>query len=177
MSDFANKTICSWDDFYKTILEQNSLEQNSRDRQWIYRGQTKHWPLTTKIERTLNNWEIDLKDATSIEFQTIREFRRRMREPQHHRVHNDTLFCLALMQHHGAPTRLLDCTYSPFAAAAFAMENGYVCSKEPPVIWCFRGNWFEDELKKEPILTYWSYWSKGMMIENGTMIRLLPCTK
>jgi FRG domain len=105
--------------------------------------------LTTKIERTLNNWEIDLKDAASIEFQTIREFRRRMREPEHHGVHNDTLFSLALMQHHGAPTRLLDCTYSPFAAAALAMENGYVRTKEPPVIWCFRGNWFEDELKKQ----------------------------
>ena len=107
MSDFANKTICSWDDFYKTILEQNSLEQNSRDRQWIYRGQTKHWPLTTKIELTLNNWEIDLKDATSIEFQTIREFRRRMREPQHHRVHNDTLF---FSRAHATPWR----THSTF---------------------------------------------------------------
>jgi len=143
MPDFANKTIRSWDDFYKSVVE-----QNSGDRRWIYRGQTKDWELRTTIERTLNNWEIDLKDATSIEFQTIREFRRRMREPQHHRVHSDTLFCVALMQHHGAPTRLLDCTYSPFAAAAFAMENGYVCTKKPPVIWCFRGDWFEDELKE-----------------------------
>src|SRR5215469_4229304 len=123
MSDFPNKTICSWDDFHKSVLE-----QNTGDHRWIYRGQTKDWDLMTSMERVLRHWEIDLKDATSIEFQTIREFRRRMREQQHHRVHTDTLFCLALMQHYSAPTRLLDCTYSPFVAAAFAMEQGWVCT-------------------------------------------------
>jgi hypothetical protein len=135
--------IHSWSEFYNFVVG-----LNCKDSRWIYRGQTTDWPLTTTIERTLNNWGIDLNEATSVEFQTIREFRRRMREPQHHRVHNDTLFCLALMQHHGAPTRLLDCTYSPFAAAAFAMEKGYVSTEKPPVIWCFRGEWCEDEAKK-----------------------------
>jgi hypothetical protein len=124
MPDPKNRDIDSWSAFYKFV-------RDHKDHKWIYRGQTRDWPLATTIERTLNNWEIDMKNATSIEFQTIREFRRRMREPQHHRVHNDTLFCLALMQHHGAPTRLLDCTYSPFAAAAFAMEKGYVCREKP----------------------------------------------
>jgi hypothetical protein len=141
MPDPKNRDIDSWSAFYKFV-------RDHKDHKWIYRGQTRDWPLATTIERTLNNWEIDMKNATSIEFQTIREFRRRMREPQHHRVHNDTLFCLALMQHHGAPTRLLDCTYSPFAAAAFAMEKGYVCREKPPVIWCFRGEWCEGEAKK-----------------------------
>ena len=138
MSDFANKTIHSWDDFYKSVLE-----QNSRDRRWIYRGQTKDWELRTTIERMLRHWGIDLEEASSIEVQTIREFRRRMREQA--QIDHDTLFWLALMQHHGAPTRLLDCTYSPFVAAAFAMEQGWICTK--PVIWCFRECWFEDELK------------------------------
>jgi hypothetical protein len=141
MSDFAIQIISSWGQFYEFVLG-----QHSEGREWIYRGQPKDWPLTTTIERALHNWEIDPTEITSIEFQTIREFRRRMREPQHLRVHEDTLFCLSLMQHHGAPTRLLDCTYSPFAAAAFAMEKGYVCTK--PVVWCFRANWFEEEVKK-----------------------------
>jgi hypothetical protein len=141
MSDFANKIIRSWDQYYEFVIG-----LNSDNRDWIYRGQCRDWPLRTAIERALLHWGIDLDKATSVEFQTIREFRRRMREPQHHRVHQDTLFCLALMQHYGAPTRLLDCTYSPFVAAAFAMEDGYF--RTTPVIWCFRGDWFEDEAKK-----------------------------
>ena len=38
-------------------------------------------------------------------------------------VLGDDLRCLAMMQHHGAPTRLLDFTKSPFVAAFFALEN------------------------------------------------------
>jgi FRG domain len=106
----------------------------------------------TTIERALVRWNIPLAQATSIEFQTIREFRRRLGQPEYDRVQGDTLHCLALMQHHGAPTRLLDCTYSPFVAAAFAMENGIFSlagtERRRPVVWCFNGQWCEDEAKK-----------------------------
>jgi hypothetical protein len=107
--------------------------------------------LQTSIERTSLDWKMDLKDALKIEFQTIREFQRRTLDPLHKRVHSDTLFCLALMQHYGAPTRLLDCSYSPFAAVAFAMEKGpkrLNSSKDKevvPVVWCFSVKWLRDK--------------------------------
>ena len=130
------------EDFYNFVFKLNSFKPHG----WIYRGQSKDWKLSTAIERMLRGWAIDLTNATTIEFQTIREFRRRLRDPQYSRVHNDTLFCLALMQHHGAPTRLLDCSYSPFAAAAFAMEKRV---KEGPVVWCFRQLWLENETREK----------------------------
>jgi FRG domain len=105
------------------------------------------WELKTAIERAMDNWGLNRKHATTIEFQTIREFRRRLREPEHRRVHEDTLFCLALMQHHGAPTRLLDCTFSPFVAAAFAMQDG-AAKANKPVVWCFNGHWGDEQAKR-----------------------------
>jgi hypothetical protein len=92
---FSEKKIHSWNEFYESIF--------TRPHSWIYRGQSNDWPLETTIERALRDWDIELKKATKIEFQTIREFRRRLRDPQYDRVHTDTLFCLALMQHYGAP--------------------------------------------------------------------------
>jgi hypothetical protein len=123
----------------------------SKDEQWLCRGQNNDWPLLTAIERALVGWRLSLQDASVVEFQVIREFRRRAREPQYRAVETDTLYCLSLMQNHGAPTRLLDCTYSPFVAAAFAIENGIFSSTgDPlyPVIWCFNAHWCTNEAKK-----------------------------
>jgi hypothetical protein len=52
-----------------------------------------------------------------------------------------TLYLIA-QNHHGAPTRLLDCTYSPFVAAQCALREG-LNAKHCPVIWCFNADWME----------------------------------
>lgn len=144
MSHFAEKTISSWTDF--TALVPMDPSAPSLKKAWIYRGQSDDKTLATTIERALNKWRIGLHMATFIEFQTIREFRRRLRDPLHHTAQSDTLFCLAHMQHYGAPTRLLDCTFSPFVAAAFAMQDGGTVGN--PVVWCLKAQWCEDEAKK-----------------------------
>jgi hypothetical protein len=59
--------------------------------QWLFRGQTHDHPLMTTIERALVGWGIDLEEASAIEFQTMREFRRRLREPEYHLVQQDKL--------------------------------------------------------------------------------------
>ena len=76
----------------------------------------------------------------------LRDFKRAF----HHYSSNtprddDDLEWLALMQHHGAPTRLLDFTYSPFVAAYFAMEDADATeSKEEDrfiAVWAVNMNW------------------------------------
>ena len=48
------------------------------------------------------------------------------------------------MQHHGAPTRLLDFTYSVYVAAYFALEK----SKDDYAIWAIKSEWAGKESEK-----------------------------
>ena len=94
---------------------------------WIFRGQSRQWPLKPLIERTLPSLQIPV-----VERQLVREFRDRA----HHfmtKMPDDDIGWLSLMQQHGAPTRLLDWTVSPYVAAFFALEEPP--GDAPPVIW------------------------------------------
>lgn len=135
--NISTKTICSWTEFSSFIA--------GKSGDWIYRGQVEDWDLTTSLERAMREWEVDLSYGQAIEEQLIRAFRRNYRGDGRDQVVSDTLYCLSVMQHHGAPTRLLDWTYSPFVAAKFAIERG---RKRKPVVWCLNGAWCANAAKK-----------------------------
>src|ERR1700745_3258251 len=79
---FYEQKIHSWKELYDAVFELNQMASHG----WIYRGQTRDWTLQTTIERALVDWGIELKRATEGEFQTIREFRRRILDPIYKRV-------------------------------------------------------------------------------------------
>ena len=115
--EFVTITVRTW----KALAKR--LQEFPRDKEWVFRGQTSDWPLTTSLERACNYANVALEIRPKVEYQMIRSFRRSYTEYDHDKVLNDTLYCMALMQHYGAPTRLLDFTYSPWIAAHNALEK------------------------------------------------------
>lgn len=108
--------IAEWDAFGRYI--------DGRDG-WAFRGQRDaSWPILSSLSRRLRASGADTDSWSEREERAIRIFRRKAHIylPDRSAL-NDTLRCLAMMQHHGAPTRLLDFTWSPYVAAFFALES------------------------------------------------------
>lgn len=108
---------------------------------WVFRGEVSaQWPLVSSLTRRLQTYCPDRSLWPLREARALRVFRRKAHIyliPQAG-LDND-LRCLALMQHHGAPTRLLDFTKSPYVAAFFALEEAIgeaaVYALNTPVLW------------------------------------------
>jgi hypothetical protein len=99
---------------------------------WVFRGQARAtWLLEPSLERFARSIH-DLPGV--IEKYALREFQRRAHHYSAHLPSSDnTLEWLALMRHHGSPTRLLDFTKSPYVAAFFATTDA--AKDEPSAIW------------------------------------------
>lgn len=108
---------------------------------WAFRGQgDAAWPLLSSLSRRLLLTGAPRGHWREREARAIRVFRRKAHNYLPDRsVLRDELRCLAMMQHHGAPTRLLDFTKSPYVAAFFALEHAggdaAVYALNTPVLW------------------------------------------
>jgi len=108
----------SWDEFLKLITSQPYTN-------WAFRGERdERWPLYSSLSRYLLNFSVAPTAWPTQEARILRIFKRKAHQflaqppdPE------DDFQWLALMQHHGAPTRLIDFTWSPYVAAFFALER------------------------------------------------------
>jgi hypothetical protein len=119
---------------------------------FIFRGQSIHGDLKTSIERAFREFEIDSKDRPDREKQLIRSFQRKT--PYHLNgigvpAIDNTLEWLSLMQHYGAPTRLLDWTYSFYRALYNAVSKDTrkdkLWGKYDCELWVMNTSWFTDK--------------------------------
>jgi hypothetical protein len=110
--------LTSWDEFLE-------VSTGVPYHNWAYRGQRDaNLPLFSAISRYLNIFRVDRRAWRDQEERILRIFKRKATNFLQHVPDSDDDFqWLALMQDHGAPTRLLDFTWSPYVAAFFALHN------------------------------------------------------
>ncbi len=109
-------------------IEINTIEDligkmNDLPNNFIYRGHANaDWDLKSSLERVIgSNWSVE--KAKKFEEFSLLQF-----QPKFHLYDNENvipsskLAWLAIMQHYGVPTRLLDFTESPYVALYFALE-------------------------------------------------------
>src|SRR5262245_8791541 len=97
------------------------VEEFNKLKGWIFRGHASaKWTLKNTLERRTPPGE----SRSVFERFVVHQFKRRAHHylASHHLPKKDGDW-IALMQHFGAPTRLLDFTRSPFVAAYFAFEE------------------------------------------------------
>lgn len=124
--DYRVIRLQSWEQYLSVITD-------SRYRNWAFRGQRDaSKPLFSAISRYLMAFSVDPRAWPEQEERVLRIFKRKAIHFLDHVPERDDDFqWLALMQDHGAPTRLLDFTWSPYVAAFFALHN----TTDEGVIW------------------------------------------
>lgn len=110
--------IASWEKFQEYLA-------GPVYRNWAFRGQSDaSWPLLSSLSRYFKQFSIHQDAWPEQEERSLRIFRRKAHLFLNSVPPEDDAFqWLALMQHFGAPTRLLDFTWSPFVAGFFALER------------------------------------------------------
>ena len=132
----------SWEAFLKRITSKPYTH-------WAFRGERdERWPLYSSISRYFQHFGVHPKAWSKQEARILRIFKRKAHQFLDKPPEPDDDFqWLALMQHHGAPTRLIDFTWSPYVAAFFALER----TLHDGVVWALNPERLDSSRASKPV--------------------------
>ena len=133
---FIETKIKEWNDLF--LLNQRFMSN------FIFRGQANsEWTLRTSLERLIENHHPTPSRDKALyyiyESEMIKEFKWKFPSYEKSLIpkDNEVIEWLSIMQHFGAPTRLLDFSQSMYVALFMAMDNSFC---ENFSIWCINKN-------------------------------------
>jgi hypothetical protein len=120
-------TVCSWGELQRVLYDIEKTEHRRFRSNYVYRGMdNRNWGLNTSLQRLGAHYP-------SVEGPLLRNF---LKYAGPRDIPSDALFFkLAVAQHHGLPTRVLDWTSAPKVAVHFATADESRFG-EDAVIWC-----------------------------------------
>jgi hypothetical protein len=144
---WPERKLSSWNEFLN-LAEQVGATRRPFSTQILCRGMANAaWKPQASLHRTLSG-VTDPAEAVRVELECLESFKKAaslwpgVDLPAQD---GDLMAWWAVMQHHGAPTRLIDWTASPFVAAYFAVEQGWDVDG---AIWLFEALPVIDAMRK-----------------------------
>ena len=137
--------VNDWQDFVHVVEE--LAPRGAGGEGMLFRGQPNAgWPLIPRIARNR---------PPTLSTDSLLEIERRLTRAFLHRAHtylppalasigSDGVRVWTIMQHYGAPTRLLDWTASPYVAAYFAVRDLLAVGDPPGAIWYFNIRYMQE---------------------------------
>ena len=146
-SSFVETKVKNWDDFSKIV---NILDIAIPPQfQYVYRGQSKsNWDLVPSFHRNFESIPLPkTEELLRIEMQAGKDFFSQAHlhlSPNLASIAKNALAAWMLMQHHNAPTRLLDWTSSPYVAAYYACCDNI---EKNGAVWILHGGILHEQMK------------------------------